>query len=324
MADAVRGRLLLPNASLRVEDATLDVPVTPAWGKLHRLEGLATMSADFLSSIAAENSVNRSQPLPAAAHHRRSGVLLIGHGTRDATGHEQFLALAELLGRRLAPLPVQACVLELQRPTIAAAWELLARQGVQHIHAVPLLLFAAGHAKLDIPRTLADCQQAWPAVTWDQTRPLSRCPELLELIVRRLDEVLAAELLPLERTALVMVGRGSYDPCAQADMKVLAHCVGGKRPFRRVATAFYAMAEPTLPQVLDDLATDQSIDAIVVQPHLLFAGAINQAIRDSVVQSQQRHPRCRHFGSQYLGPEPEIADALVRRIAELPASGQTI
>ncbi len=263
--------------------------------------------------------MNRRHPLPAAADRQRSGVLLIGHGTRDPVGSAQFFALAELVARRLAPLPVQGCLLELQRPNIAEGWEILARQSVRRIHAVPLLLFAAGHAKADIPLALASCQQKWPAIAWDQTRPLSRCPELLELAVRRIDAVLAAESLQPERTALVMVGRGSYDPCAQADMKLLAHCVGGRRRFRHVATAFYAMAQPKLAAVLDALATDRSIDAILVQPHLLFAGAIAQAIRDQVAESQQRHPHCRHFCSQYLGPEPEIAAALVRRLSELPA-----
>jgi sirohydrochlorin cobaltochelatase len=250
-----------------------------------------------------------------------SGVLLIGHGTRDAIGNEQFFALAELLARRLAPLPVQGCLLELQRPSIAEGWDLLARQGVRQIHAVPLLLFAAGHAKMDIPLALATCQRAWPTLSWTQTRPLSRCPELLDLIVRRIDDVLAAEPLQLDRTALVMVGRGSHDPCAQADMKLLAHCVGGRRRFQRIATAFYAMAEPQLPQVLDDLAADRSIQAIIVQPHLLFAGAIDRAIRDLVMQSQQRQPGCRYYCSQYLGAEPEIAAAVARRIAELSITG---
>ena len=276
----------------------------------------------LLSLINAPTAVNRPPLPPAAADiDDRSGVLLIGHGTRDAVGNEQFVALAELLARQVAPRPVQGCLLELQRPNIAEGWELLVRRGVRHVRAVPLLLFSAGHAKSDIPLALAGCQHAWPAISWDQTRPLSRCPELLDLVVRRIDDALAAEPLPPERTALVMVGRGSYDPCAQADMKLLAHCIGGKRRFRRVATAFYAMAEPKLPQVLDALLADPSIEAVLVQPHLLFAGAIDQAIRDLVAQAQQRHPHRRLFCSQYLGPEPEIAAALARRIAELPTRG---
>jgi sirohydrochlorin cobaltochelatase len=276
---------------------------------------------DSLSSQHSQNSVNRQLNVPAAAEIDRSGVLLIGHGTRDAVGHEQFLALTDLLACQLAPQPVQGCLLELQRPNIAEGWELLARQGVRRIRAVPLLLFAAGHARSDIPQALADCQRNWPAIAWDQTRPLSRCPELLDLVVQRIDEAMAAAPLRPERTALVLVGRGSYDPCAQADLKLLTHCVGGRRRFRRIATAFYAMAQPKLPAVLDALASDPAIEAILIQPHLLFAGAIDQAIRALVAESQQRHPHCRHLCSHFLGPEPQIAAALVRRLAERSAYG---
>lgn len=247
---------------------------------------------------------------------RGVGVLLIGHGTRDAVGTEQFFSLGAMLGRQIAPTPVQPCLLELQSPSIAEGWQRLASQGVTHVHAVPLLLFAAGHAKSDIPAALAACQRQTPGISWDQTRPLSRCPELLQLVSRRLDQVFTAGQLNPAETAIVLVGRGSHDPCAQADMKLLAHCVAGKRNVRRVATAFYAMAEPRLPAVLDAIAVDRSIRNIVVQPHVLFAGAIDQGIRALVAESQSRHPHRRHWCGDYLGPEAEVAAALVRRIEE--------
>jgi sirohydrochlorin cobaltochelatase len=242
------------------------------------------------------------------------GVLLIGHGTRDAVGTAQFFALSELLGHQLAPIPVQPSLLELRSPTIAEGWQLLAHQGVTHIHAVPLLLFAAGHAKTDIPRALAECQQQTPEISWDQSKPLSRSRELLDLAVQRLDAVLVSQRLDLNVTAIVMVGRGSHDPCAQADLRLLAHCIGGRRRARHVKTAFYAMAEPKLPGVLDELARDRSIHNIIVQPHLLFEGAIHQAMRELVKQSQDSHPHCRHWCTGYLGPKPEVAAALARRI----------
>ena len=47
-----------------------------------------------------------------------SGVLLIGHGTRDEVGTSQFFELAALLARRLDPLPVKSGLLEFQEPTI--------------------------------------------------------------------------------------------------------------------------------------------------------------------------------------------------------------
>jgi len=129
------------------------------------------------------------------------GVLLIGHGTRDAVGTAQFFELGERLSARLAPVPVEACLLELQPPTIPEGWQRLVDRGAVRIHAAPLLLFAAGHAKSDIPDELAKCLDGSSAIRWDQSHPLSRCPELIALTLRRLDEAFDRSAADPARTA---------------------------------------------------------------------------------------------------------------------------
>ena len=117
----------------------------------------------------------------------RSGVLLVGHGTRDEVGTAQFFELAARLSELLHPIPVEPALLEFQRPTIPQAWEPLVSGGAEHIHIAPLLLFAAGHAKQDIPGIIADCQSKTPNVSFDQSRPISRHRSIIELVVRRLE-----------------------------------------------------------------------------------------------------------------------------------------
>ncbi len=256
-----------------------------------------------------------------------SGLLLVGHGTRDRQGTEEFLTLGRRLARLLDPLPVEACLLELQPPTISQGWQRLVDAGVRHIHVAPLLLFAAGHAKADIPAAVGECRSRSPGVSSDQSRPLSRCPELIDLVVRRLDEVLdssagasrvvgepSGAAIAAGQTAVVMVGRGSRDPCAQADLRVLAGCVHRRRPVRRFVVAYYAMAEPKLPAVIDRLAADQEIRRVIVLPHILFAGSIHRSIVELVEAANERHPTIAFDCASYLGPEPELARAVVRRV----------
>lgn len=245
------------------------------------------------------------------------GVLLIGHGTRDPVGTSQFFELGERLSSRLAPIPVEACLLELQPPTIPEGWQRLIDRGVVRVHAAPLLLFAAGHAKSDIPDELAKCLSGTSDVRRDQSRPLSRCPELIALTLRRLDEALARSEADPSRTAVVMVGRGSHDPCAQADMRVYTQCIGWRRPVRRIETAFYAMAKPKLPDVIDCVASDPAISDVIVQPHILFEGAIHQSILDHVRAAGERNPGCRFWCAGYLGPEAEVVDSLIRRVNQI-------
>lgn len=245
------------------------------------------------------------------------GVLLIGHGTRDAEGTRQFFQLGEQLSRTLAPEPVESCLLEFQHPTIPEAWQALVDRGVRHIHAAPLLLFAAGHAKADIPDELAQCRQKTPAVTFDQSRPISRHRCLVDLTVKRIAESLSrAKIDQRNSTALIMVGRGNRDPCAQADMRVLTEVVAHQFSFAAAITAFYAMAEPSLTDVFEQVARSGRYQSIVIQPHLLFTGRLFDAIGRQVAEAAKRFPAVSFYLGNYLGPEPEIADAIAGRIGQ--------
>lgn len=247
-----------------------------------------------------------------------SGVLLIGHGTRNELGTRQFFQLGERLSEILQPLPVQSCLLEFQTPTIPEAWQSLVDGGVEHIHAAPLLLFAAGHAKQDIPDALKQCQQSSPQVTFDQCRPISRHPDLVDLVCQRINQTLTREQCrPDGNTALVMVGRGNRDPCAQADMRVLTEVVAHRFSFAEALTAFYAMAQPSLPDVLSELAGSGRYRSIIIHPHLLFEGKLSRAIGQQVQQVAVAHPKMQFALGDYLGPEQEIAKAIAGRIDAL-------
>jgi sirohydrochlorin cobaltochelatase len=205
-------------------------------------------------------------------------------------------------------------LLEFQQPTIPQAWASLVSGGAVHIHVAPLLLFAAGHAKQDIPDIIAECRAKTPNVSFDQSRPISRHRSIIELVVRRLEETLKKLETPPSRTAVVMVGRGSHDPCAQADMRVLSEVVSRRVAAVATMTAFYAMAEPRLPDVLERVAGSGLYDGIVVHPHLLFEGRLYQAIAKQTEAAARNHPQVRLVTSPYLGPDSLVAQAIAARV----------
>ena len=251
-------------------------------------------------------------------HDRPRGMLLVGHGTRDPGGTAQFFQLAELLQKRVAPMPVAPALLEFQSPTIPEAWASLVSQGIHHIHVAPLLLFAAGHAKQDIPEIIAQCQADHAGITADQSRPISRHAALVGLACDRVQQGMEGVSAHPERTALVMVGRGSHDPCAQADMKLLSQVVNQRIDVAQTLTSFYAMAEPRLPAILEQAAASGRFDTILVQPHLLFEGRLYQAIRNQVSEAAQRHPGVQFETTAYLGPKDSIAEAIADRALKPP------
>ena len=264
-----------------------------------------------------------NQALKLGVVNHSSGVLIIGHGTRDQVGTSQFFDLERRLAEHLSPLPVRAGLLEFQEPTIPEAWHSLTSTGVRHIHVAPLLLFAAGHAKQDIPEIVADCARSTPGVTYDQSRPISRHHSLVELVVKRIREITSNNACDSARTAVIMVGRGSHDPCAQADMRVLTAIVQQRLSVAEVTTAFYAMASPKLPTVIDSVAATGRFDSIVVYPHLLFEGRLNQAIVRQTEEAAERLPEVRFETANYLGPEPAVAESLAARIQQASERGTT-
>src|SRR3546814_11761700 len=80
-----------------------------------------------------------------------TGVLVCGHGSRDADAIREFEAVAAGLRTRLPEYPVEHAFLEFATPVIRTGLDALHARGVRHVLAVPGMLFAAGHAQNDLP-----------------------------------------------------------------------------------------------------------------------------------------------------------------------------
>src|SRR3546814_18546740 len=86
--------------------------------------------------------------------------------------------------------------------------------------AVPGMLFAAGHAKNDIPSVLNTYQAQHPEMTIDYGRELAIDPKLLKAAAARIEEALATAGgdVPHHETLPEVVGRGASDPDANSNI----------------------------------------------------------------------------------------------------------
>jgi sirohydrochlorin cobaltochelatase len=243
---------------------------------------------------------------------RKQGLLLVGHGTRNEAGRAEFLRLVGLTDVR-ERWAVEGGFLELAEPNIEQAVARLVERGVERLTVAPLLLFAAGHVKRDLPRAVRTALQRHPAVQWRQAGHLGCQPALLELSARRFHEALPGrEPRAAEETLLLMVGRGSFDAGASAETRRFAALRAERTPAGRVETCFYAMAEPSLDAMLAKI-TNCSYRRVIVQPHLLFHGELLAAIRERTRQAAQTAPRQEWIVTEHLGPDRLLAQALWER-----------
>src|SRR3954447_13507049 len=146
-------------------------------------------------------------------------LLIAAHGSRDGSGIEEFWAFASAW-QRLRPDRLQAAgFLEFERPTIREAIDDLGGRGARRIAVVPAMLMAAGHVKNDVPSEIQDSRLRHPEVAFHMARALDIHPALLELCHVRYREALADRpARPGERTLLLLVGRGTTDPDANANI----------------------------------------------------------------------------------------------------------
>src|SRR4029079_4749209 len=131
--------------------------------------------------------------------------------------------LAQRVMERLPELAVEPCFLELAEPDIPTAVHRLMDRGIRHLTVAPLLLFAAGHAKRDIPTAVAAAIKARGGpndLQVVQLPPLECHARIVELSTQRFNESLRdRRAIPSYDTMLLLVARGSSYPEALAEMQ---------------------------------------------------------------------------------------------------------
>jgi len=195
-------------------------------------------------------------------------LLIAGHGTADDAGAEQFRQFVKRVAGRL-DVPVAGGFIELSEPTIGAAVDALPGR---RLAAVPLMLVAAGHAKGDIPASLAREKSRRPGLSFAYGRPLGAHPTVLALLRERLAEVGAGA-----DTTVLLVGRGSTDPDANAEVARAARLLAETAPVAGVEYAFVSLAGPSVPAGLDRCRR-LGARRIAVLPYFLFTGVLPRRV----------------------------------------------
>src|SRR5688572_12974736 len=131
--------------------------------------------------------------------------MVCGHGSRDPLAVAEFSALVDRLAERFPAWPVDYGYLEFARPIIRDGLDRLVGKGVRRVLAIPGMLFAAGHAKNDIPSVLNSYQHGRPGLRIEYGRELGLDPRMIRAAGARITEALQAAGgdIPLHETLLL-------------------------------------------------------------------------------------------------------------------------
>ncbi|WP_327711749.1 sirohydrochlorin chelatase [Streptomyces sp. NBC_00464] len=243
----------------------------------------------------------------------RPALLIAGHGTRDEGGAAAFRDFVAELGARNPQLPVAGGFIELSPPPLGDAVTELVEQGVKRFAAVPLMLVSAGHAKGDIPAALTREKERHPGISYTYGRPLGPHPALLKVLERRVDEVLGDT--DRSEVTILLVGRGSTDPDANAEVYKAARLFWEGRGYAGVETAFVSLAAPDVPSGLDR-CVKLGAGRIVVLPYFLFTGILPDRVRHQTEEWAAAHPELDVRPAEVIGAAEELLDLVMERYRE--------
>ncbi|MER8087425.1 sirohydrochlorin chelatase [Streptomyces sp. NPDC058316] len=243
----------------------------------------------------------------------RPALLIAGHGTRDEGGAAAFRDFVTELGERHPELPVAGGFIELSPPPLGDAVTELVERGVKRFAAVPLMLVSAGHAKGDIPAALAREKERHPGISYTYGRPLGPHPALLKVLERRVDAVLGDT--DRSEVTVLLVGRGSTDPDANAEVYKAARLFWEGRGYAGAETAFVSLAAPDVPSGLDR-CVKLGAGRIVVLPYFLFTGILPDRVRHQTEEWAAAHPELDVRSAEVIGAAEELYDLVMERYRE--------
>ena len=161
--------------------------------------------------------------------------------------------------------------------------------GASAIDAVPGMLFAAGHAKNDIPSVLNGFAAANPALRVRYGRDLAVDPLLLRAAAERIEAAQEPGDAALADSLLVVVGRGTSDPDANSNIAKVTRMLWEGLGFGWAETCYSGVTTPLVGPALERIA-GFGFKRIVVFPYFLFTGVLVRRIYDAVDAAARAHP----------------------------------
>ena len=243
-------------------------------------------------------------------------ILLVGHGSREASGNAEILLFAERWRARHPDWRIEVGFIEFADPLLDPALNHAARNSGR-VLVLPLILNAAGHVRQDIPSAIQRARKRHPDVQFLYAPHLAVSDPLLRILKRFLRQAMLQLDVPDPRTTgVILLGRGSSDRLANGDVARMARWLWEIGDHERVDLAFTGVTFPRLEKVVRDQVA-LGMMQIVVMPYYLFTGTLIKRIGRQMENLAAQYPQVRFAHTSYFGFEPEIARMLDERVHAL-------
>ena len=246
----------------------------------------------------------------------RIGVLICGHGSRHHSAIKEFASLANKIKSNLPGIPFEYGFLEFATPVITEALDRLKAQSVERVIAIPAMLFAAGHAKNDIPALLKVYSEKTGLVI-EYGRELGINSLMIGAAGARVKEAMDINSsLSCSESLLVVVGRGSSDPDANSNVckitRMLVEGLGMGWGETLYSGVTFPLVEPGL-----RYSINLGFKRIIVFPYFLFSGVLVNRILEATNLVASENPNIQFINASYLSDHQLVVDTFLERIDEV-------
>ncbi len=248
------------------------------------------------------------------------GVMVCGHGSRSQAAVDEFSVVAEKLREHFPEWPVEYGYLEFANPVIRTGLDKLRDEGVDRILAVPGMLFAAAHAKNDIPSVL-NSYQAETGVRVDYGRELAVDPKMIRAAADRIQQALDKAntehgIMDNHDVCLVVIGRGASDPDANSNVSKIARMLWEGFGFGWCEVGYSGVTFPLVEPCLEHV-TRLGYKRIIVFPYFLFTGILIDRIYGFTDVVAERNPDIQFIKAGYLNDHPQVIATFAERVTEI-------
>ncbi|MBF0612977.1 MAG: sirohydrochlorin chelatase [Magnetococcales bacterium] len=241
-------------------------------------------------------------------------LLIVGHGARDkeGDGNREVEEFAALWRQKRPELTIQVCYIEYADVLLAEGLRRAAQQA-DRVLVLPLILGAAGHVRMEIPAAIEVARREFPQVTFLCSRNIGSENKVLEMVRFRLHQAMSRMDMPdPHTTGVILLGRGSSEPAANAEVAKLARWLFETTDHQLVDIAFTGITYPRLEEVVQR-QIKLGMSQLVILPFYLFTGRLIKRIMRQVERLQTTWPDRPLTLAPYIGHHEKLFELMEER-----------
>ena len=258
-----------------------------------------------------------------------TALLFIAHGSRRTAANQEIKDFIDTHVRPRYPnISVNLGYIELAKPSIEEAVAKIldpsnaasTKKPIKKIIFCPILLFRAGHAKNDLSLIKEKMSQKYKDISFAIADVLGVHSDMVDLISKRAQEAVQNDNADMHKqTSILIIGRGSSDPDANADFakvsRLFTETEWGEK-FLHCVIAYAGVTKPSIEDSLDLIIRGRP-QKIVIIPYLLIEGFLIEKIQKTLSDFESQYKWIKFLVGKPLGLNEKIADLLNYRIQQV-------